>query len=500
VADITIFPDSTRNKLIAWGQTQLPNGMIPEQLACGCTSKIDPSLDKGCGRVMSDVSSMYIVYVLELLRWGNDTTTLDRLYPVVRRAAEWQMNVSAEDGLPQHLVNTYDILGPNRYKHVSYNSVFHLLAMAAARELATFKGDVTFAAKCAAALLRGQKALDSQQWVAAETQSVIWWSHIKTNTTSSSSSSSPSGGMGRTHYELKRGFLTSGNNFKPTMETTFIACMTACSSSSRCLGFSFQAAVPAPATGTIKCYTKTTATCVPVGNASQAPHYSFADSEPASLMADSLYGQVLAHSVGLGTVLADATKIKQHLQTEALWNDSPDGLRVESNAGKSSGSGLAVWQGASPNWAYLNIVGDGNTSFMGVDQALQQPAKSLGLWRSRLNDLWNICGLAQNGQSWITSHYGFAMTAWHLPFALSGQNANLPDGSLTFAPKIDVASNWALPVFLPGVMGTINHTFATGQYSLAIKFGELTLRHLAVGTAVHPGPVSVSAGQSVQWE
>ena len=34
---ISIFPDSTRNKLEAWGKTQTAGGMIPEQLACGCT-------------------------------------------------------------------------------------------------------------------------------------------------------------------------------------------------------------------------------------------------------------------------------------------------------------------------------------------------------------------------------------------------------------------------------------------------------------------------------
>lgn len=65
------------------------------------------------------------------------------------------------------------------------------------------------------------------------------------------------------------------------------------------------------------------------------------------------------------------------------------------------------------------IHGDGNNSFIPVEDALKMPQKALGLWRDNLNDLWNICGLSQNGQSWITSHYGFAMTAWHLPFALS---------------------------------------------------------------------------------
>jgi hypothetical protein len=80
-----------------------------------------------------------------------------------------------------------------------------------------------------------------------------------------------------------------------------------------------------------------------------ASHYSFAVEQPASLMADSLYAQLLADSVGLGSLI-DEKKMKAHLQTEALWNDSPHGLRVESKSGVSTGSGEAVWQGGSPNW------------------------------------------------------------------------------------------------------------------------------------------------------
>ena len=33
---IMIFPDSVMNKMRAWASFQLPNGMIQEQLRCGC--------------------------------------------------------------------------------------------------------------------------------------------------------------------------------------------------------------------------------------------------------------------------------------------------------------------------------------------------------------------------------------------------------------------------------------------------------------------------------
>jgi hypothetical protein len=107
--------------------------------------------------------------------------------------------------------------------------------------------------------------------------------------------------------------------------------------------------------------------------------------------------------------------------------------------------------------------------------------------------------LAQDGQSWITSHYGFAMTAWHLPYAISGQHADLPKSRLSFNPKLTDPA-WALPFYLPGVLGNIQRA-ADGQLTLAVKVGSLTLEHLSIGGVEHPGgPVSLSAGENVTWK
>jgi len=76
-----------------WGQGQLPDGMIQEQLGCGCTSNV-PEFDTPCGRVMSDVSSAYMMYVSEFLLWANDTDLAAELYPSVKKAAIWHMSVS----------------------------------------------------------------------------------------------------------------------------------------------------------------------------------------------------------------------------------------------------------------------------------------------------------------------------------------------------------------------------------------------------------------------
>jgi len=72
---------------------------------------------------MSDSTSMFILYVLELLRWNGDTETLRLYYPTVRRAALWQMNVSSEFGVPLKLETTYDILQFPKYQLSTYASV-----------------------------------------------------------------------------------------------------------------------------------------------------------------------------------------------------------------------------------------------------------------------------------------------------------------------------------------------------------------------------------------
>lgn len=90
------------------------------------------------------------------------------------------------------------------------------------------------------------------------------------------------------------------------------------------------------------------------------------------------------------------------------------------------------------------------------------------------------------------------MTAWHLPFALSGQNADLPNGSLTFKPKLTEPA-WALPFFLPGVMGTIRRA-TDGQLTLNVKIGSLVLEHLSVDGVAHQGTVSLVAGEHVTWK
>lgn len=76
------------------------------------------------------------------------------------------------------------------------------------------------------------------------------------------------------------------------------------------------------------------------------------------------------------------------------------------------------------------------------------------------------------------------MVSWHIPLAISGQQANLPNRSLTFAPKHKAP--YSLPVFLPGVLGVLSST-AEGQHSLRLTVGALELGLLAVDGHAAPG-------------
>uniref|UniRef100_A0A1X7UVT0 Uncharacterized protein n=1 Tax=Amphimedon queenslandica TaxID=400682 RepID=A0A1X7UVT0_AMPQE len=142
---ISIFPNSTISKLYAWAKYQESNGMIQEQLRCGCMTMTDksPRVDSGCGRAMCDVSSMFIVYLLELLTWHDDPYSqqvVRDLYNASKKAAQWHMSVSTAEGIPLHLVDTYDIVNLAAYPYDTYSGSFHLLAMKAAETLAYAMG------------------------------------------------------------------------------------------------------------------------------------------------------------------------------------------------------------------------------------------------------------------------------------------------------------------------------------------------------------------------
>lgn len=95
------------------------------------------------------------------------------------------------------------------------------------------------------------------------------------------------------------------------------------------------------------------------------------------------------------------------------------------------------------------------------------------------------------------------MTSWHLVFALSGQVADFSDAnntSLVFTPRYscDKKTSFALPVFLPGIVGVLS--CAQEQYQLRLDVGHLSVHNLVANGVSYPtSPVTLVQGQTVQW-
>ena len=113
-----------------------------------------------------------------------------------------------------------------------------------------------------------------------------------------------------------------------------------------------------------------------------------------------------------------------------------------------------------------------------------------------------------SGLPYMTNHYGFYMTSWHIVLALSGQLANMTLGSLTFAPKLPPP--FVLPVMLPGVWGCVEgEEFSPKhpiggyvQYTVGLNFGSITLQSLSIGGCGLPihGSLSLRADEVVRWD
>ena len=109
---------------------------------------------------------------------------------------------------------------------------------------------------------------------------------------------------------------------------------------------------------------------------------------------------MLADSLGLSPLTTDA-QISSHLKKVVEENDTPYGFLVQTGRygrlkdGRLDGPGLhargdndnALWMMANPDWATLSIWRDGPT-----EEALAMAKKTLGWWRSEINDMWNVVG------------------------------------------------------------------------------------------------------------
>jgi len=251
-----------------------------------------------------------------------------------------------------------------------------------------------------------------------------------------------------------------------------------------------------------------------------------------AVMADSLYGQVWAFTLGLGNI-TDTQNLLAHLMNGELeHNDSPYGLLVmtgrngekdfESIYGElfdlsvkkvkhkiptigptdcNAVAGLAqddsIWMGGSPDWSVLNL-------WLGTDvnTSLSQAQKGLATYNYFLNDPWDVHGILAgmgyglDGQYWCTAHYGFHMVLWHLPLALSGQYFNAINGTLQFNPVLQ--SPYQLPFFVPNYAGLISNN--ENKYSLTLLVGNgLSLNKISISGITFPNHIVLSNGQTINW-
>ncbi len=90
------------------------------------------------------------------------------------------------------------------------------------------------------------------------------------------------------------------------------------------------------------------------------------------------------------------------------------------------------------------------------------------------------------------------LTDYYLVYALSGQQTDLPAGTLSFAPLY--ACPMSLPFGIAGGEGLISCD-AGGKWTLSLAFGTLTLPAggLSAAGKAYAGAVSLARGQSVSW-
>jgi hypothetical protein len=483
---LMFWPNTTRNKLAAWAGNQQPNGMLAEQI-----HGADP--DKPEGREMADSSSMFICYVLELLRWSGDRQTLGLYWPTVKRAAEWQMNVSSRFGVPLKLQTTYDILGFTQYELNAYGTVFHILAMAAAANLAAVVGDSASATRYSEAATRATTSLDTLQWVEARKWNM-------------------SAGV---FCPARPGYDDGPTSLGPGFNTS--QCKAACTGGCTSMVLSTD--------GHGRCYLCTSDVVAntagfnlytndgTVEGSWAAASDSCTDRDNCTrqhgMFGDALYAQVLAYTAGLGTIVSSKEKLTSHLAAELASNCAhAEGERLVSGCDKAGiviltgrpkvGSyDWQIWEGAAPNHATLALrTGESPTT------ALANFKKSTTSWIERVNDQWNTAGIKDSdGYPTVTSHYGFHMVSWHVPLAMSGQLADLTsptNRSLTFAPRLQPP--FSLPIMLPGVLGTVGSSVA-GKYTVCLTVGEIELDLLSVDGNKAPGsPVRLVANKEcVDW-
>lgn len=235
------------------------------------------------------------------------------------------------------------------------------------------------------------------------------------------------------------------------------------------------------------------------------------------VFSDAFYAQVLAYDLGLGDVLRVPVRLDTHLRavrahnclhtdvakgTYKLVPGCPNGL-ITMTGRKPGVSDLQIWQMATNDQAALEIYRS-RSNATAVTAALELARGQAEAYTKRTNDQWNIAGITLNdGHSSITSHYGYHMTLWHIPRALSGMDLDLsgPRSHLAFTPAMPPCTTapFQLPWFSPGRLGSIGCNATHARLSLSAG-SPLSIDALSLGASRYPeARPTVAVGRDVVW-
>ena len=342
-------PEFEAQKSALYQNCQQPDGMITENP--GFTEQ------DGCGgRQMGDVTTIWILEVLEIWRHTNNTARLRQAWPAVVRGVTWQIQVSADYGLPAHLVCTYDILAMERYNTTTFNGVLHLAAMRAAMVMGAALGDAATVAAASAAADRAHAVL---------TGPLLW------NST----------------YGYWRAYTGGDAIMSDCLYGQQVAL-------AHGLGWLLpQAMVASHLAAELRYNANPFGLTTVTGRKTPPP-------APAAGAAG-----------GAGKGGGDAVAARKAAKAAAKRSHM-QGLR-----GTGDGQDDAVWMGAAPTWSCLALaLGAAGPAGTNVSAALEPTRWELENYRNRLRSMWDLTGLsttgdwgadALNGAPLCTSHYGF---------------------------------------------------------------------------------------------
>ena len=435
------MPDYERQRSILYEHCQVASGGDAGMITENPGFRLQ---DRCGGRRMGDVTSIWVLEVLEIYLHGGNVTRLQQAWPAVVAGVKWSIAMSAAYGLPAHLVCTYDILAMESYNTTTFNGVLHLAMMKAAIKLAGDPAinDAGTAAIASAAYDRGVTAMTTLMW----------------NTT--------------------LGYFRAYTGGEAIMSDCLYGQQVALAHG---LGWllpkdMIASHLAAEAKYNLNAFGLTTVT----GRHTPPP-------EPAAAEE----GDAVARRKAAKA--ADKRAFMQGLGE----------LR-----GRGDGQDDAVWMGAAPTWSCLALqLGAAGPAGTNVTAALEPTRLELENYRTRLASMWDLTGLSTtsdwgddsvNGQPFCTSHYGFMLTDYYILYALSGQALDVPAGTLSFAPV------YACPMSVPfGALGREGSLScdASGKFTFALAFGDLALPAggLSANGRVYPNAVSLTGGQSVSW-